>query len=62
MKRSFQEKYITHVSNTGAPQYVRQMQTAIKGDFNSNTIIVEYCSLHQETDHPDRGLARKEKP
>ena len=41
---SIQEEDITIVNiyapNTGAPQYIRQMLTAIKGEINSSTIIV----------------------
>ena len=44
IKGSIQEEDITIVNiyapNTGAPQYIRQMLTAIKGEINSNTIIV----------------------
>ena len=44
IKGSFQEEDITIVNiyalNTGAPQYIRQMLTAIKGEIDSNTIIV----------------------
>ena len=44
IKRSIQEEGITIVNiyapNTGAPQYIRQMLTAIKGEINSNTIIM----------------------
>ena len=44
IKRSIQEEDITIVNiyapNTGAPQYIRQMLTAIKGEINSNTITV----------------------
>ena len=29
-----------YASNIGAPQYVRQMLTSMKGEINSNTIIV----------------------
>ena len=29
-----------YAPNIGAPQYIRQMLTAIKGEFDSNTIIV----------------------
>ena len=29
-----------HAPNIGAPQYVRQMLTSMKGEINSNTIIV----------------------
>ena len=44
IKGSNQEEDITTVNiyatNTGAPQYIRQMLTAIKGEIDSNTIIV----------------------
>ena len=45
IKGSIQEENITIVNicapNIGAPQYIRQMLTSIKGDINSNTIIVD---------------------
>ena len=44
IKGSIQEEDITIVNiyapNIGAPQYIRQMPTAIKGEIDSNTIIV----------------------
>ena len=44
MKGSIQEEDRTivniYVPNIGAHQYIRQMLTAIKGEINSNTIIV----------------------
>ena len=44
IKESMQEEDITivniYASNIGAPQYISQMLTAIKGEINSNTIIV----------------------
>ena len=44
IKRSIQEEYIAIVNiyapNIGALQYVRQMLTSMKGEINSNTIIV----------------------
>ena len=44
MKGSIQEEDITIVNiyapNIGAPQYVRQMLTSMKGKINNNTIIV----------------------
>ena len=44
IKGSIQEEDITianiEASNIGAPQYIRQMLTAIKGEIYSNTIIV----------------------
>ena len=43
-KGSIQEEDITIINiyapNTGAPQYVRQMLTSMKGEINNNTIIV----------------------
>ena len=44
IKGSTQEEDIKIVSiyapNIGAPQYIRQMLTAIKGEINSNTVII----------------------
>ena len=43
IKGSIQEDITTvniYAPNTGAPQYIRQMLTAIKGEIDSNTIIV----------------------
>ena len=44
IKGSIQERDITIINiyapNIGAMQYVRQMLTSMKGEFNSNTIIV----------------------
>ena len=44
IKGSIQEEDITIVNiyapNIGAPQYIRQMLTDIKGEVDSNTIIV----------------------
>ena len=44
IKGSIQEENITIINiyapNTGAPQYVRQMLTSMKGEVNNNTIIV----------------------
>ena len=43
-KGSIQEEDITiiiiYAPNIGAPQYVRQMLTSMKGEINNNTIIV----------------------
>ena len=45
IKGSIYEEDITvinvYVPNIGAPQYIRQMLTSMKGEINSNTIIVE---------------------
>ena len=44
IKGSIQEEDTTitniYAPNIGAPQYVRQMLTSMKGEINSNTIIV----------------------
>ena len=44
VKGSIQEEDITIINryapNIGAPQYVRQMLTSMKGEINNNTIIV----------------------
>ena len=43
IKGSIQEENITIINiyahNIGAPQYVRQMLTSMKGEINNNTII-----------------------
>ena len=46
-----------------APQYIRQTLTDIKGETESNTIIVEDFNTHshQWTDHQNRKLIRKQK-
>ena len=45
IKRSIKEEDITVVNiyapNIGAPQYIRQMLIAIKGEIDSNTIILQ---------------------
>ena len=57
---SIQEENITIINmyapNIGASQYIRLMLTTIKGEINSNTIIVGDLILysHQQTDHPIR--------
>ena len=63
----FQEEDITIVNiyapNIGAPQYIRQTLTDIKGETDSNTIIVGDFNTHshQWTDHQNRKLIRKHK-
>ena len=58
IKGSTQEEDIKIVNiyspNIGAPQYTRQMLTAIKGEIDSNTIIVGDFNtpLSPWTDHP----------
>ena len=68
IKGSIQEENITIVNiytpNTGAPQYIRQTLTDIKGEIDSNTVIVGDLTTHshQWTDHQNRKLVRKNKP
>ena len=58
IKGSIQQEDKTIVNiyapNTGAPQYVRQMLTAIKREINGNTITVGDLTphFHQWTDQP----------
>ena len=49
--------------NVGAPQHVRQMLTSMKGEINSNTIIVGDFNIHSHLwiDQPNTKLARKHK-
>ena len=67
MKGSIQEEDITVVNiyapNIEAPQYIRQILTDIKGEIDSNTIIVGDFStpLNQWTDHQNIKLIRKHK-
>ena len=61
---SIQEEDITVINiyapNIGAPQYIRQMLTAVKEEIDSNTVIVGTLTahLHQRTDHPDRKFIK----
>ena len=67
VKGSVQEEDITIVNiyapNIGAPQYIRQTLTDIKGETDSNTIIVGDFNphSHQWTDNQNRKLIRKHK-
>ena len=66
IKGSIQEEDITiisaYASNIGAPQYVRQMLTSMKGEINSSTTIVaDFNTLLTSMDRSNRKLARKHK-
>ena len=54
---SIQEENKTIVNiyapNVGAPQYIRQMQMALKGEIDSNTIIGDFNTPLTPIDHPD---------
>ena len=64
IKGSIQDEDITIINiyapNIGAPQYIKQMLTAVKEEIDSNTVIVGTLTahLHQRTDHPDRKLIK----
>ena len=67
IKGSIQEEDITIINiyalNIGAPQYVRQMLTSMKGEINNNTVIVGDLRPHSHlwTDQLNRKLTRKHK-
>ena len=53
----------TYVANTAAPKYTKQLLTDLKGEIDSNTIIVENVNtLLWWLDHPDRMSTRKQRP
>ena len=67
IKPSIQEEDIAiiniYASNTGAPQYVRQMLTNIKGEINSNTIIVgDFNTPLTPTDRSSKQKISEETP
>ena len=61
IKRSIQEKAITiiniNVLSMGAPQHIRQMLRSMKGEINSNTIIVG--DFNTPLTHMDRSPEQK---
>ena len=60
MKESIQEEDITIV-NIHAPQYIRQMQTAIKWEIDSNPVIVgDFNTPVTLTDRSSRQKINKE--
>ena len=67
IKGSIQEEDKTIINiyapNIGAPQYVRQKLASMKGEINSNTIIVGDFNTQSRLwiDQPNRKLARKHK-
>ena len=65
IKGSIQEEDTTIVNiytpNKGAPQYIRQMLTAVKGEINRNTIIVgDFNTLPSPMDRSCRMKINKE--
>ena len=70
IKGSILEEDITVINvyapNIGAPQYIRQMLRSMKGEINSNTIIVgdfntPLTLIHLWIDQLNRKLASKHK-
>ena len=64
-KGSIKEEDITieniYAPNIGAPQYIRQMLTAIKGEINSNTIILgDFNTLLSPMDRSSKMKIKKE--
>ena len=65
IKGSIQEEDITIVNiyapNIGTPQYIRQIVTAIKGEINSNTIIIgDFNTQLTPTDRSSKMKINKE--
>ena len=64
---SIQEEDITIINiyapNIGAPQYLRQVLTSMKGEINNNTIIMGDFNTHSHLwiDQLNRKLTRKHK-
>ena len=51
-----------YAPNIGAPQYIRKMLTAIKGEIDSNTMIVgDFNTSLTPTDRSSRKLIRRHK-
>ena len=52
-----------YAPNIGAPQYVRQMLTSMKGEINNNTIIAGDFNTHSHlwTDQLNRKSTKKQK-
>ena len=66
IKGSIQEDITTiniYAPNIGAPQYVRQMLTSMKGEINNNTVLWETLIPHSHlwVDQLNRKLTKKHK-
>ena len=64
VKESVEQEDITSVNictpNIEAPKYIKHIWTNIKGEIDSNTIIVgDLYPLHQWTDHPERKITKE---
>ena len=64
IKRSIQEEDITIVNiyapNIGAPQYIRQALTDIKGKIDSNTIVGDFNTPLTSIDRSPKQKINKE--
>ena len=66
IKGSIQEENMTiiniYVPNIGAPQYIRQMLTSMKGEINSNTITVgDFNTSFTPLDRSTKQTSSKER-
>ena len=67
LKGPIQEEDVTIVNiyapNKGAPQYIKPMLTAQKGETDNNTIVGGFNTpLKAMEDHPERKSTRKHRP
>ena len=65
IKESIQEDTtLSNIYSIGAPKYIKQILTDIKGEIDNNKVKLWTLTLHldQWTDHPDRKAATKQWP
>ena len=65
IKRSIQEEDVriinVYAPNIGAPQYIRQMLTAIKEEIDSDTIVGDFNTSLTPMDRSSRQKIKKHK-
>ena len=52
----------TYAPNIGAPQYIRQILTAIKGEIDSNTIVGDFNTPLISMDRSSRQKIKTHRP
>ena len=68
IKESIHQEDITFLNiyapNLGTPKNIKQILKDLKGEIDSNTILLGTCTphLHQWLDHPDRKSIRTYQP
>ena len=66
IKGPIQQKYITlvniYIPNTGALKCIKQILRDIKGEINSNTVIVGDFNTPMTSDRSSRESTRKQQP